>query len=56
MSEIHVLVVDPQYLGPGIGQTLMEHSFEKGRQAGMRMVLVETGDDPGHEGVCRTDR
>ncbi|WP_323959386.1 hypothetical protein [Arthrobacter sp. JZ12] len=26
----------------------MEHSFRIGREAGMSMVLVETGDDPGH--------
>lgn len=48
MSEIYVLAVDPDYQRQGIGQALMEHSFQRGREAGMRMVLVETGDDPGH--------
>lgn len=54
MSEVYVLVVDPQYQGQGVARALMEHSFEKGRQAGMRMVLVETGDDPGHEPSRKT--
>ncbi|GAA1165415.1 hypothetical protein [Nesterenkonia sandarakina] len=33
---------------------LMEHAFQRGRKAGMRMVLVGTGDDPGHEPSGRT--
>ncbi|MGJ9373238.1 GNAT family N-acetyltransferase [Nesterenkonia sp. CF4.4] len=49
MSEIYVLAVDPAFQGRGIARALMEHSFDQGRAAGMRMVLVETGGDPGHE-------
>lgn len=48
MSEIYVLAVDPAFQGRGIARALMEHSFHQARQAGMRMVLVETGGDPGH--------
>lgn len=48
MSEIYVLAVDPDHQHKGVGQALMHHSFERGRKAGMTMVLVETGDDPGH--------
>ncbi|WRH25854.1 GNAT family N-acetyltransferase [Arthrobacter sp. JZ12] len=46
--EIYVLAVDPVHQRKGIGHALMEHSFRIGREAGMSMVLVETGDDPGH--------
>lgn len=49
MSEVYVLAVDPQHQGQGIARMLLDHSFEKGRRAGMRMVMVETGDDPGHQ-------
>lgn len=48
MSEIYVLAVDPDYQRRGVGRALMEYSFQKGRDAGMRMAMVETGDDPGH--------
>lgn len=48
MSEVYVLAVDPIHQGKGVGRALMDHSFDVGRKAGMSMVLVETGDDPGH--------
>lgn len=48
MSEVYVLAVDPVHQRKGIGRALMDHSFDVGRRAGMSMVLVETGDDPGH--------
>lgn len=48
MSEVYVIAVDPEYQRRGIGRTLMECSFARGRRAGMRMVMVETGDDGGH--------
>lgn len=49
MSEVHVLAVDPAHQRTGVARALMERSFERARTAGMRMVMVETGDDPGHE-------
>lgn len=49
MGEIYVLAVDPAQQRRGIGRALMNYSFDRAREAGMRMVLVETGDDPGHE-------
>lgn len=48
MGEVHVLAVDPQFQRQGVGRALMRHSFERSKAAGMRMVMVETGDDPGH--------
>ena len=48
MSEVYVLAVDPVHQRKGIGRALMNRSFDAGRKAGMSMVLVETGDDPGH--------
>lgn len=48
MGEIYVIVVDPDYQRRGIGTALMEHAFARSRAAGMKMVMVETGDDSGH--------
>lgn len=48
MGEVSVLAVDPQYQRRGVGNALMQHSFERIKAAGMSMVMVETGDDPGH--------
>lgn len=48
MGEVYVIVVDPSHQGRGVGRALMKHSLDRSRQAGMRMVMVETGDDPGH--------
>ncbi|GAB3212556.1 GNAT family N-acetyltransferase [Marinactinospora thermotolerans] len=48
MGEIYVLAVDPAYQRRGIATALMEHAFTVVREAGMSMIMVETGDDPGH--------
>src|SRR5699024_8652918 len=48
MSEIYVLVVDPDCHRRGIGTPLMARSFARAREAGMTMMMVETGDDSGH--------
>ena len=48
MGEIYVLAVDPDRQRRGIGRALTEHAYDRIRSAGMRMVMVETGDDPGH--------
>lgn len=49
MGEVYVLAVDPAQQRSGVARALMERSFDRARRAGMRMVMVETGDDPGHE-------
>ena len=48
MGEVYVLAVDPRCQRQGVGNALLEHSFERIRRAGMNMVMVETGDDRGH--------
>lgn len=48
MGEIHVLAVDPDHQRRGVGSALMEHAYRRITDAGMRMVMVETGDDSGH--------
>ena len=48
MAEIYVLAVDPAHQRSGIGRLLMTSAFGRGRSAGMRMIMVETGGDAGH--------
>lgn len=48
MGELSVLAVDPGYQRRGVGTALADRSFERVRAAGLRMVMVETGGDPGH--------
>lgn len=48
MGEVYVLAVDPDHQHRGVGTALLNHAFARARAAGMRMMMVETGDDPGH--------
>jgi ribosomal protein S18 acetylase RimI-like enzyme len=48
MAEIYVVAVDPDYQRQGIGKALLAKAKERAISAGMSMVMVETGDDPGH--------
>ena len=48
MGEIHILAVDPQAQRRGIATTLMQAAMAEMLAAGMAIVMVETGDDPGH--------
>lgn len=49
MGEIYILAVDPARQREGVASQLMETAFAHMRDAGMKMVMVETGGDPGHE-------
>lgn len=48
MGEIYILAVDPAFQRRGVARALMDAAFERMRAAGMRIAMVETGDDPGH--------
>lgn len=48
MGEIYILAVDPDVQRQGVSTALMEHAFAAIAAAGMKMVMVETGGDPGH--------
>src|SRR5699024_11982486 len=54
MGEVYIIADDPDRQGSGIGRALLDHSCQRARTAGMRMVMVETGDDPGHEPARRS--
>lgn len=49
MGEIHIIAVDPDHQGRGVGGRLIEHGLSLMRGAGLQIAMVETGDDPGHE-------
>ena len=51
MGVIEIIGVDPDYQGRGIGARLTEFAVEHLRQRGMDIAVVETGGDPGHNGV-----
>ena len=48
MGEVYILAVDPAAQRRGVARALMDHALEIFRSAGLEIVLVETGDDPGH--------
>lgn len=48
MGEVYILAVDPVAQRSGVARALIESAFEHLRSANMKIVMVETGDDPGH--------
>ena len=50
-AEVILLAVHPDHQNRGIGTALNEFALRAMQAAGMRMVRVETGGDPGHAGV-----
>jgi ribosomal protein S18 acetylase RimI-like enzyme len=48
MGEIYILAVDPEHQQQGVGSALLDKGFDQIKAAGMTIVMVETGDDPGH--------
>jgi GNAT superfamily N-acetyltransferase len=47
-ADIEMLAVDPGHQRRGIATALMEFAFDRMREAGVRVVAVGTGGDPGH--------
>lgn len=54
LGEIYMIAVDPAFQRRGIGGALTHHSLEWLKAAGMSVVMVETGEDPGHAPARRT--
>ena len=54
IGEIHMLAVDPDHQGGGIGTALTEFALKWMEDAGMTVAMVETGGDPGHAAARRT--
>ncbi|SFV37475.1 Acetyltransferase (GNAT) domain-containing protein [Devosia crocina] len=48
MGEVRIMAVDPTFHRRGIAAALLQFSFDIIKQRGLKMVMVETGDDPGH--------
>jgi ribosomal protein S18 acetylase RimI-like enzyme len=48
MGEIYMIAVDPDFQRRGFASKLTSHSVEWFEKAGMAVVMVETGGDPGH--------
>ena len=48
MGEIYMIAVDPDFQRRGIATSLTAFSAEWFRNAGMSIMMVETGGDPGH--------
>lgn len=48
MGEVRIMAVDPMHHRQGIAKALLEFSADLMRREGMKMVMVETGGDPGH--------
>ena len=53
MGEVYVIAVEPELQRQGVGRALLDRSIQRSRSNGMSMVMVETGDDPGHEPARR---
>jgi GNAT superfamily N-acetyltransferase len=54
MGEIHMLAVDPDHQGGGIGTALSKFALDRFTDAGMEVAMVETGGDPGQAAASRT--
>lgn len=54
MGEIYMIAVDPDFQRRGVATRLTSHSVDWFKQAGMSIVMVETGADPGHAPARRT--
>lgn len=54
MGEIFIIAVSPDRQRQGIGRMLLAHAESLIRGAGMKMVMLETTGDAGHEAARRT--
>jgi GNAT superfamily N-acetyltransferase len=49
MGEVTIIAVSPNHQQRGIGKLLLEHAESYIKEKGMKMVMVETVGDSGHE-------
>jgi GNAT superfamily N-acetyltransferase len=49
IGEVAMVAVDPAVQRQGIGSALTEHATTWLREQGMRVAVINTGGDPGHE-------
>lgn len=54
MGEIHLVAVDSDFQGQGIGTALIRCALDWLKVAGMTIAMVETGGDRGHAPARRT--
>lgn len=47
-AEIEMIAVDPDHQNRGIGSALLGYAFDRISAAGVRLVQLGTGGDPGH--------
>ncbi|MFE9639591.1 GNAT family N-acetyltransferase [Nocardiopsis alba] len=48
IGVLHMLAVDPEWQGRGVGRELVAEAERFMREEDMKVALVETGGDPGH--------
>ena len=53
MGEIHIIAVSPAHQRKGVGRQLMQFAEQHIRATGMKMIMVETVGDAGHEPARR---
>lgn len=53
MGEIYIIAVSPKHQRKGIGRALMTFAEDHIRAQGMKMIMVETIGDSGHEPARR---
>jgi GNAT superfamily N-acetyltransferase len=53
IGEVAMVAVDPAAQRHGIGSALTEHATTWLREQGMRVAVINTGGDPGHEPARR---
>jgi len=54
IGEVDLLAVHPDYQHRGVGTALNNAALEQMQESGMKLVVVETGGDPGHAPARRS--
>lgn len=47
-GEVEIIAVDPACRGGGVGRGLLDHAVTELRDAGVPVIMLETGGDEGH--------